>query len=91
MPPQFGKTLRLAFKLPEHFEAGPSAGVGHSDTVWPLGTSKHMPVNEADGSVMGSGRAGYESRAGVFRFAMRALLELNVAVKRQRGAADCSG
>src|SRR4051812_17377669 len=41
---QYGSHLRLEFKLPGGKEKGQILGLGHSDTVWPLGTLNAMPV-----------------------------------------------
>jgi glutamate carboxypeptidase len=77
---RFGKTLRLEFKLPGDSRNGRVLALGHSDTVWPIGTVKHMPVNEADGRLWGPGVLDMKSGLAFFVFAMRALRDLNVAV-----------
>jgi glutamate carboxypeptidase len=67
--------------------AGPEAGnsgkpiqllVGHSDTVWPLGTLADMPVRMKDGTLTGPGV--YDMKAGLAQivFAARALQELGL-------------
>ena len=67
--------------------AGPEVGqsgkpvqllVGHSDTVWPLGTVSQMPVRVHDGTLTGPGV--YDMKAGLVQmvFAARALRELGI-------------
>lgn len=50
--------------------------VGHTDTVWPLGTLAEMPVREVDGRLYGPGT--FDMKAGLTQivFALRALHEL---------------
>lgn len=52
--------------------------LGHSDTVWPLGTVEEMPVEVADGVVRGPGV--YDMKGGLAQtvFALRALSELGL-------------
>ncbi len=80
---RFGKTLRLTFKLPDDSKQGQVLALGHSDTVWPLGTIKHMPVNQASGRLWGPGVLDMKSGLAFFVFAMRALRDLNVAVRHE--------
>jgi len=78
---KFGKTLRLEFKLPGEGKQGQVLALGHSDTVWPMGTVKHMPVNAADGRLWGPGVLDMKAGLVFFLFAMRALRDLHIAVK----------
>ena len=50
--------------------------LGHTDTVWPLGTTESMPVVVEDGVVRGPGT--FDMKAGIVQgiFALRALREL---------------
>ncbi len=80
---RFGRTLRLAFQLPGEFKEGQVLALGHSDTVWPLGTAKHMPVNEASGRLWGPGVLDMKSGLAFFVFAMRALRDLNVPARHE--------
>ncbi len=79
---KFGKTLRLEFALPGEGKEGQILALGHSDTVWPLGTVKNMPVNVADGRLWGPGVLDMKAGLVFFIFAIRALRDLNVAVAR---------
>lgn len=55
--------------------------VGHTDTVWPLGTLADMPVHEEAGRLHGPGA--FDMKAGVtlMVFALRALRELGVELR----------
>jgi glutamate carboxypeptidase len=77
---KFGKALRLEFQLPGESKHGQVLALGHSDTVWPLGTLKNMPVNVADGRLWGPGVLDMKAGLAFFVFAMRALRDLNVSV-----------
>lgn len=79
---KFGKTLRLEFNLPGERKQGQVLALGHSDTVWPLGTLKKMPVNVADGRLWGPGVLDMKAGLAFFIVAMRALRDLNVPVAR---------
>jgi glutamate carboxypeptidase len=80
---KFGKTLRLEFKLPGEAKQGQVLALGHSDTVWPIGTVKTMPVNVADGRLWGPGVLDMKAGLVFFVFAMRALRDLNIPLKRE--------
>ena len=66
------------FAVPEHRERGKPAQllIGHSDTVWPLGTLETMPVVVENGHVRGPGT--FDMKAGIVQgiFALRALRAL---------------
>jgi glutamate carboxypeptidase len=66
------------FAVPEGRERGQPAQllVGHSDTVWPIGTLDSMPVVVENGSVHGPGT--FDMKAGLVGglFALRALRDL---------------
>jgi glutamate carboxypeptidase len=79
---RFGKTLRLEFSLPGDATQAHILALGHSDTVWPLGTLRHMPVQQADGRLWGPGVLDMKSGLAFFIFAMRALRDLRVPVSR---------
>src|ERR1700761_8359473 len=77
-----GQHLRLEFDLPATGK-GQLLALGHSDTVWPLGTLKSMPFREADGRLWGPGVLDMKSGMAFFLYAVRALRELDVEVKRK--------
>ena len=66
------------FAVPESRERGRPAQllIGHSDTVWPLGTLETMPVVIENGVVRGPGT--FDMKAGIVQgiFALRALRDL---------------
>lgn len=54
--------------------------LGHSDTVWPLGTLASMPFREKDGRLWGPGVLDMKAGIAFFLYAMRILRDLDVAV-----------
>ena len=55
---RFGRHLRAEFVLPGRKKSGQVLALGHSDTVWPLGTLAQMPWLEApDETVLAALRA----------------------------------
>ena len=78
---KFGKHLVCDMRLPGPRKAGRILALGHSDTVWPLGTLREMPFRKADGRLYGPGV--YDMKAGIvfFLFAVRALRELDMGVR----------
>lgn len=81
----FGRNLLLTFDLPGPRKKKPGRilGVGHSDTVWPLGTLKTMPWREADGRLWGPGVLDMKSGLAFFLSAMKLLQALDLPVSRQ--------
>src|SRR5258705_1408229 len=51
----YGKHLRCEFLLPGGRKAGRILALGHSDTVWPLGTLRTMPFRQAQARLWGPG------------------------------------
>jgi glutamate carboxypeptidase len=80
---RFGRHLRCEFKLPGRKKEGQISVLGHSDTVWPLGTLKQMPFKEEKGRLWGPGVLDMKSGLAFFVFAMRALRDLDVPVARR--------
>jgi glutamate carboxypeptidase len=62
---------------------GQILGLGHMDTVWPLGTLGQMPWREAGGRFYGPGIFDMKAGLAFFVFAMRGLRELGVPVRRR--------
>jgi glutamate carboxypeptidase len=75
----FGKHLRLEFTLAGEGDSRLLA-LGHSDTVWPLGTLQSMPFREADGRLWGPGVLDMKAGLAFFIYAMRALRDLDIPV-----------
>jgi glutamate carboxypeptidase len=77
-----GKHIRCEFALPGAKKQGQILALGHSDTVWPLGTLGTMPFRESKGRLWGPGVFDMKGGLAFFIFAMRALWELEVPVVR---------
>jgi glutamate carboxypeptidase len=80
---RYGNHLRLEFSLPGRKKKGQILGLGHSDTVWPLGTLTKMPVREHEGRLWGPGVLDMKAGLAFFIYAIRALREMDVAVARK--------
>src|SRR5579862_1039725 len=78
-----GKHIRCEFLLPGSKKSGQILALGHSDTVWPLGTLRSMPFRQAQGRLWGPGV--FDMKAGLvfFIYAMRALREQDLPVTRR--------
>lgn len=79
----FGKHLLCEFPATRRRAEGQILVLGHSDTVWPMGTLKTMPFREAEGRLWGPGVLDMKAGIATFLFAMRALRELEVALPRK--------
>jgi len=78
----FGKHLLCEFELPGPArKKGEILALGHSDTVWPMGTLARMPFRESEGRLWGPGVLDMKSGIAFFLFAMRALRELDITVR----------
>jgi glutamate carboxypeptidase len=81
---KFGRNLRCEFTLPgKKRSGGQILGLGHSDTVWPLGTLKTMPFRQEKGRLWGPGVLDMKAGLVFFVFAARALRDLDIAVARK--------
>jgi len=78
-----GGHLRCDFQLPGRRKAGRILGLGHLDTVWPVGTLKTMPFRKRDGRLWGPGVFDMKSGIALFIMAMRALRDLERPVRRR--------
>jgi len=78
-----GRHIRCEFNLPGPRKQGQILALGHSDTVWPLGTLKTMPFRQARGRLWGPGVLDMKAGLVFFAFAMRILRELDVPVRRK--------
>jgi glutamate carboxypeptidase len=79
----YGRHLQAEFKLPGKKKNGQILALGHSDTVWPLGTLASMPWRKEEGRLWGPGVLDMKSGIAFFIFAMRALRELDIPVARK--------
>jgi glutamate carboxypeptidase len=80
---RYGQHARFEFLLPGKKKSGQILALGHSDTVWPLGTLRTMPFREAEGRLWGPGV--FDMKAGLvfFIFAMRELRERDLPVSKK--------
>jgi glutamate carboxypeptidase len=79
----FGRHIRIEFKLPGKRKDGQLLALGHSDTVWPLGTLRQMPFRQEKGRLWGPGVLDMKAGLAFFLYAIRALCELDVPVARR--------
>jgi glutamate carboxypeptidase len=77
-----GRHLRLDFKLPGRKKDGQILGLGHSDTVWPIGTLRSMPFKKINGRLWGPGVFDMKAGLAFFVFAVRMLRDLDLPVNR---------
>jgi glutamate carboxypeptidase len=77
---KFGKHLVCEFRLPGRKKSGQILALGHTDTVWPLGTLRTMPFHQADGRLWGPGVLDMKAGIALFVFAAQALRELEIPV-----------
>jgi len=74
----FGKQLLAEMSLPGRRKTGQVLALGHSDTVWPMGTLKSMPFREKDGRLWGPGVLDMKAGIAFFVTAVQALRELDI-------------
>jgi glutamate carboxypeptidase len=77
---RFGPQLLCEMTLPGRKKSGQILALGHSDTVWPMGTLRTMPFRQADGRLWGPGVLDMKSGIVFFIFAVQALRELDIPV-----------
>lgn len=78
---RFGRHLRCEFNLPGRRKEGQILALGHSDTVWALGTLANMPFRQVKGRLWGPGVLDMKSGIAFFLFAMKVLRELDLPVR----------
>jgi glutamate carboxypeptidase len=79
----FGPHLLCEFDLPGETEEGRILALGHTDTVYPLGTLASMPFREEEGRLYGPGVFDMKAGIALFIFAMQALRDLQIPVRRR--------
>ncbi|MFZ1146538.1 MAG: M20 family metallopeptidase [Bryobacteraceae bacterium] len=77
---RFGRHLVAEMKLPGRRKSGQILALGHTDTVWPLGTLCTMPFRRFRGRLWGPGVLDMKAGIAFFVFAARALRELDLPV-----------
>lgn len=80
---RFGKHVRIEFKLPGKRKNAQLLALGHSDTVWPLGTLRQMPFRTEKKRLWGPGVLDMKAGLAFFLSAIRILRELDVPVARR--------
>jgi glutamate carboxypeptidase len=75
---KFGKHMVCEMQLPGRKKSGQVLALGHSDTVWPMGTLRTMPFRVAQGRLWGPGVLDMKAGIAFFIFAVRALRELEI-------------
>jgi glutamate carboxypeptidase len=68
---------------PKRKQPGQILGLGHSDTVWPMGTLSAMPWREEDGRLWGPGVLDMKAGLAFFVFAARILRDLDIPIRRK--------
>lgn len=79
----YGDLMRIEPELPGGAKDGQILGIGHLDTVYPVGTLATMPCREGEGRLWGPGVFDMKGGVAYFLFAAKALRELGIAPKRQ--------
>ena len=69
---RFGKHLVCEMNLPGRAKTGQVLALGHSDTVWPMGTLRSMPFRQSQGRLWGPGVL--DMKAGIVFFIYAALI-----------------
>ncbi len=70
--------MRVEFPAHRSKRRGQILTLGHSDTVWPMGTLARMPFRQERGRLWGPGVLDMKSGLAFFVFAMRAIRELEI-------------
>ncbi len=78
-----GPHLRCTFPPPASGKQGQILLLGHSDTVWPVGTLRRRPFREADGRLWGPGVLDMKAGIAMAIEAVRLLARLNRPVGRR--------
>jgi glutamate carboxypeptidase len=77
---RFGRHVVCEFDLFGKKKQGQILALGHSDTVWPLGTLACMPFQQRDGRLWGPGVLDMKAGIAFFIYAMRILRDLEIPV-----------
>lgn len=78
-----GAQLVCEMDLPGRRKRGQILALGHSDTVWPMGTLRDMPFREAEGRLWGPGVLDMKSGIAFFVYAAQALRDMAIPVARK--------
>jgi glutamate carboxypeptidase len=77
---RFGKILLCEMTLPGRKKSGQILALGHSDTVWPMGTLRGMPFRQAEGRLWGPGVLDMKAGIAFFLTAVQGLRETGIPV-----------
>jgi glutamate carboxypeptidase len=77
---RFGRMLVCEMSLPGRRKSGQILALGHSDTVWPMGTLRGMPFRQGDGRLWGPGVLDMKAGIAFFLTAVEGLRELDMPV-----------
>jgi len=77
---RFGRILLCEMSLPGRRKSGQILALGHSDTVWPMGTLRTMPFRNSEGRLWGPGVLDMKAGIAFFLTAVQALRELDLPV-----------
>jgi glutamate carboxypeptidase len=75
---RFGRMLLCEFSLPGRRKSGQILALGHSDTVWPMGTLRSMPFRQAEGRLWGPGVLDMKAGIAFLLTAVEGLRELDL-------------
>jgi len=78
---RYGKHLVCEMSLPGRRKQGQILALGHSDTVWPLGTLASMPFREKEGRLWGPGVLDMKAGIVFFLFAVQAMREMDLPAR----------
>ncbi len=79
----YGRHLLLEPALAGKRKQGQILALGHSDTVWPMGTLRSMPFRQAEGRLWGPGVLDMKAGIAFFIGAVRALRDMEIPVGRK--------
>lgn len=79
---RYGPNARFHFAQSGGNEKGQVLALGHSDTVYPMGTLREMPCRREQGRLWGPGVLDMKGGIVIFVFAMRAIRELGLPLTR---------
>jgi glutamate carboxypeptidase len=80
---RFGRHIVCEFDLFGKRKQGQIMALGHSDTVWPMGTLASMPFRQESGRLWGPGVLDMKSGIAFFIYALRILRDLEIPVARR--------
>src|SRR5262249_54933763 len=77
---RYGRILTCELALPGRRKNGQILALGHSDTVWPMGTLRSMGFRQADGRLWGPGVLDMKAGIAFLLMAAEGLRELDIPV-----------